>query len=163
MPVIELVIDGINEPAARVLTDEDVAALRGDLAAFKADLQAEVNRRRDLLIDGGFDFEGHVIQSRATDRENIAALALDAEKAIDRGASAGDYGWHPSYPAPFGFIMADNQVAPIDAFQMVAMRQAGAAFKARLTFYARALKDQIETAADHDAATAVVTLASWPT
>lgn len=163
--MIEALIEG-GEVTLRELSPEEIADVLGPIEDLKDLERAEVNAERDRRIDGGFAFavEGvtYVVQSRQTDRENIEALARDADKAIAAGALAGDFAWNDRYPAPFGFIMADNQIVPIDAHQMVAMREAGAAFKANLTFFARSLKAEIDAAPDHATARAVRQGATWP-
>lgn len=103
---------------------------------------------RDARIEGGFEYLGHIIQSRASDRENIAALGADAAEAIRLGAVAEDYLWHPGFPTGFGFITEANVVLPLDAFQMRDLRSRGLSFKAGQTFHARDLKDAVLSAAD---------------
>lgn len=151
--------DGSGESVLAPISAEEVY---GPLSSFKLLLKAQVNAERDKRIEGGFDFNGHLIQSRATDRENIAALAADAERAIAGGKQAGDYAWHPRFSQGFGFIVEDNSVVPMDAFDMRAMRERGFAFKADQTFYAVSLKAAIDLADDYATAAAVVQDASWP-
>lgn len=123
------------------------------------ELCVRVDEERDRRIDDGFMFEGHRFQSRPSDRENIAALGIDALEAIRLGAEAGDYMWHPLFPDGFGFITQNNETVPLDAYQMRDLRTAGMAFKGALTFYARALKDAVIAAGDGGA---VDIKTGWP-
>ena len=107
------------------------------------DICRQIDAWRDARINGGFSYMGHTFQSRATDRENIAALGADAADAIRDGAAAGDYLWHPDFPTGFGFITEANITVPMDAFQTKGLRSRGLAFKASQTFHARDLKDAV--------------------
>ena len=110
-------------------------------------LLARVDAERDRRIDGGFTFEGQVYQSRPSDRENVMGAAQLAMGAIGQGAQPGDLRWADP-DEDFVWITADNQLVPLDAPQVVALFQAGVAFKSALTFHARALKDALLEAAD---------------
>lgn len=145
-----------------VLVEISAEELYGPLDDYKKALRTRVNAIRDQRISGGFAFLTYRIQSRATDRENILALAAQAAAAIAAGAEVGDYTWGGLYPAGFGFIVEDNSVIPIDAQTMVAMRDRGFDFKAGQTFYAVSLKAAVDAAADHAAAAAVIQGATWP-
>lgn len=102
-----------------------------------------IDNLRDARIDGGFEYMGHRFQSRASDRENIAALGADASEAIRDGKAEGDYLWHPEFPQGFGFINEANVAVPMDAFQMKGLRGRGTGYKAAQTFHARDLKDAV--------------------
>lgn len=128
----------------------------------KAAKQAKINATRDLRVDKGFLFAGYRIQSRPSDRENIANLGLDARDAVAKGAVAGDYFWHPQFPDGFGFITATNETIPLDAIQMEALRARGIEFKGALTFFARQLKNQVAAAADDAALDAIDIESGWP-
>lgn len=168
--IVEAVtIDGFLYPIVSVqcLSDEERTALSIlphvlSLDELKAQLRAEVDATRDQRIAGGFDFNGYRIQSRASDRENIANLGLDARDAVAAGAEVGDYFWHPQFPQGFAFITADNEIVPLDAHQMVALRDRGIEFKAGQTFYGRGLKDQVDAAADQAALDAIDLTTGWP-
>lgn len=144
--------------------DSEIAAV--NVATKKAELVAsmlsKVDNIRNTRIARGFTFEGHTFQSDVSDRENIANLGLDACEAISNGAQPGDYFWHPKFPNGFGFITADNQTIPMDAYQMSALRDRGIEFKASQTFYARSLKDQIIANADNDPESVNIN-DNWPT
>lgn len=100
-----------------------------------------VNEERDRRIDGGMTHAGHVFQTRASDRENIANLGLLALMQTSSGAATpGDLRWlRPD--KDFEWITADNQRVTMDAFAMRDFYQAGMAFKDALTFFARDTKD----------------------
>lgn len=101
-----------------------------------------INKLRDSKIDSGFEFRGNVYQSRPSDRENIMGASIAAKMAIDSGAQVGDYRW--SNPdSDFMWITMDNQLIPMDAYDVIELYQTGAAFKTALTFKARQLKDEI--------------------
>ncbi len=151
-------VDGVEtwhpRAALTIWTDDERAAhgivrIEVPAAAPSAeDICRQIDNFRDQRIDGGFEYLGHIIQSRASDRENIAALGSDAAEAVREGAEAGDYLWHPGFPAGFGFITAANIAVPLDAIQMKGLRSRGLAFKAAQTFHARDLKDAVLAAED---------------
>ncbi|MCS3467078.1 hypothetical protein M2401_000799 [Pseudomonas sp. JUb42] len=100
----------------------------------------EVDTERDRRIDAGFTFKGKVIQSRASDRENVSGAAQLAFMAIVGGAQPEDYRWSDP-DAPFQWISADNSLLSLDAADTVAMGRAAAATKQSLIFKARDLKN----------------------
>lgn len=109
-------------------------------AEIRDALVGVVNAQRDARIDGGFAYGGDVYQSRASDRENIQALGVQAQLALLGGAAPGDLRWHGG-PTDFVWILEDNTTVPLDAPGMVGLFQTGIAFKSALTFTARAKKD----------------------
>lgn len=131
--------------------------------AFRATLIcATVDSIRDARIAGGFSFEAggesYEIQSRQSDRENILGLGFAAAQAIAAGAQPGDLRWL-SPGDDFRFITATNDEIPMDAFTVAALYARGLAHKASLTYFAKALKDQVRAAEDP---TAVDILTGWP-
>lgn len=148
------------EEEADWLARNSVAAT---FARAQENLVAEINVLRDAKISGGFAHDGHAFQSRQSDRENILGKGYKAQFAVLAGAEEGDLFWDPMTGSnPFVWITADNQLVTRDAHQMVALKDAGETFKAGLTFYARALKDAVLAAADHDALEAIDITAGWP-
>lgn len=134
-----------------------------DLVISKQMVANLVNALRDTKISGGFVHNGNAFQSRQSDRENILGKGYKAQFAVLAGAEEGDLFWDPMTGSnPFVWITADNQLVTRDAYQMVALKDAGETFKAGLTFYARALKDAVLAAADHDALEAIDITAGWP-
>lgn len=111
---------------------------------------AQVDAERDRRIDGGFTFSGHTFQSRPSDRENVMGAAQLAMGAISQGVQPGNLRW-AAPDQDFVWITADNQLVPLDAFAVVALFQAGVAFKSAMTFHARALKDALLEASDPNA------------
>lgn len=108
---------------------------------------AEVDMNRDARIEGGFMFAGHRFQSRPSDRENIMGAAQLAIAAMAQGATAGNLRW-ANPDQDFVWITADNDLFAMDAPTTLGLFQTGVAFKSRMTFYARALKDALLTAED---------------
>ena len=100
----------------------------------------DVNTERDRRIDAGFTFEGKLYQSGPSDRENIAGIGTFALAAISNGAQVGDLRWKDS-TKDFGWIASDNTITPMDAQTAWAFSQAGAAYKEKLIFMARNLKN----------------------
>lgn len=111
------------------------------------ELTAAVDAERDRRIDGGFTFAGHRFQSRPSDRENVMGAAQLALAAMSQGAGAGNLRWADP-DQDFVWITAENDLFPMDAPTTVGLFQAGVAFKSRLTFYARGLKDALLAAED---------------
>jgi hypothetical protein len=70
--------------------------------------------------------------------------------AILGGAAAGDLRWADP-DADFAWITADNSLMPMDAQTAVELGKAWAAYKERLIFAARALKDMAQLPADYTA------------
>ncbi|QBX37213.1 DUF4376 domain-containing protein [Brevundimonas sp. S30B] len=118
----------------------------------------DIDRERDRRIDSGFTFMGHRFQSRPSDRENIMGAAQLAVGAIGQGAEPGNLRW-ANPDQDFVWITADNQLVPLDAYQVLALFQAGVAFKSALTFHARGLKD---AAAEAEDLTAFEWRNGWP-
>jgi hypothetical protein len=110
----------------------------------------QVDAERDRRAAAGFDFNGKLIQSRDQDRENITGKAMLAFIAILGGAAAGDLRWADP-DADFAWITADNSLMPMDAQTAVELGKAWAAYKERLIFAARALKDMAQLPADYTA------------
>jgi hypothetical protein len=113
------------------------------LAARREEVKRMVDVIRDLRIDSGFSHQGHDYQSRPSDRENIMGAAQSASFAIASGAETGDLRWADPN-TDFVWIAADNQLVPMDPWDVLALFQRGVQFKSAQTFYARALKDAIE-------------------
>lgn len=105
-----------------------------------APLAGDVNRERDFRISNGFVFNGKLFQSRSDDRENIAGAGTLASIAIMGGAQRGNYRWHGG-AEDFVWIAADNSLVPLDAFDVVDLGKAAAAWKSAHIFAARLLKD----------------------
>lgn len=153
---------------------EDVAAIEAALEACPPapaetpltpeQLVARINQERDRRIAGGFDHDGHRFQSRQSDRENIIRKGDRADAAVLAGAVADDLLWDVTTEGQdFVFITADNASLSRDAFQMVALRDAGERFKQAVTFYARGLKDAVLAAETDAERTAILVTADWPT
>jgi hypothetical protein len=100
----------------------------------------QVDEERDRRISAGFTFNGKLIQSRDSDRENVSGAAQLAFMAIVGGAQPGDYRWSDP-DAPFQWIAADNTLLTLDAPDTVAMGRTAAATKQGLIFKARDLKN----------------------
>lgn len=112
-----------------------------------AEICREIDNERDARIDGGFTFGAHTYQSRPSDRENVMGAAQLALAYLGAGGDPLSLRW--SNPdADFVWIAADNQTVPMTADDVVALLQAGVAFKSALTFYARAMKDAVIAAED---------------
>lgn len=107
----------------------------------------QIDAERDRRIDGGFTFNGTRLQSRPSDRENVMGAAQLALAHLSSGRDQESLRW-ASPDADFVWITADNGTISLTAPQTVAMFQAGVAFKSALTFYARAMKDNVIEAED---------------
>lgn len=103
-------------------------------------LCAAIDAERDLRIDGGFAFNGSRFQSRASDRENIMGAAQLALAYLGAGGDPTSLRWADP-TKDFGWITEDNSTVQMTAPAVVALFQAGIAFKSALTFRARDLKD----------------------
>lgn len=121
-------------------------------------IATSIDKERDRRINGGFEWNGMTFQSRASDRENILGSAQLAMAAIGQGAQPGDYHW-ANPDGDFEWILADNSKINLDAWDVMGLFQTGVAFKAALTFYARALKDAVLEAEDP---TSIDVVNGWP-
>lgn len=136
-------------PGSEVLTEE-LRVIDGEPYLFQTFQEAPdlitplieaVNVERDRRIDAGMTYGGHLFQTRASDRENIANLGLLAMMKIESGAATpGDLRWFRP-DKDFEWITADNQRVTMDAFGMRDFYLTGMAFKEALTFFARDVKD----------------------
>lgn len=118
----------------------------------------EIDSERDARIDGGFTFGAHTYQSRPSDRENVMGAAQLALAYLGGGGDPSSLRW-ANPDADFVWIAADNQTVPLTAPEVVALFQAGVAFKSALTFYARAMKDAVIAAENPSS---VLWQDSWP-
>lgn len=107
-----------------------------------AEICREIDNERDARIDGGFTFGAHTYQSRTSDRENVMGAAQLALAYLGAGGDPSSLRW-ANPDDDFVWIAADNQTVPLTAADVVALFQAGVAFKSALTFYARAMKDAV--------------------
>ena len=126
---------------------------------------AQIDAKRDAIIEGGFDFhlngQVHRIQSRQSDRENVMGLAQAAQGAIMAGSQPGDLRWiTPSQD--FGFITADNTIIALDARDMLSMYEQGLGFKAAATFHARDLKNAVLACQTDEEISALDLTSGWP-
>lgn len=122
------------------------------------DLCVHIDRERDRRIDGGFTFAGARFQSRPSDRENIMGAAQLAMAWMGADGDPDTLRWS-SPTADFAWITEDNTTMPMSASAVVALFQAGVAFKSALTFFARDLKDAVIAAADPSS---IDIEAGWP-
>lgn len=122
------------------------------------DICREIDKERDRRIDGGFTFRDTPFQSRPSDRENIMGAAQLAMAFMAAGGDPESLRWADP-DKDFVWIAADNTIIPMSPMDVVALFQAGVAFKSALTFYARALKDAVIDAEDP---TTVDVIGGWP-
>lgn len=108
---------------------------------------ARIDKIRDNRIDSGFSWNGMRFQSRPSDRENIMGASALAMAYIGAGGSPDETKWADP-ESDFEWILEDNGRTVLSAGAMVALFQAGVAFKSAQTFYARALKDALSEADD---------------
>lgn len=110
-------------------------------------IKSRIDKMRDARIDGGFSWNEMRFQSRPSDRENIMGAAQLAMGFIAAGGDPSSLRW-ANPDADFEWILADNGRTNMGALDVIALFQAGVAFKSEQTFYARALKDAVEAADD---------------
>jgi hypothetical protein len=139
----------LDDDGKRVLSTRTVRAKTAEeMEPLRAQRRAAVMAKRDEVIDAGFSFNGVIFQTSATDRENISGAAQMAFMALLAGGKLpGDLRWHDGAD-DFGWIALDNGVVPMDAPTVIEFAKAVAGFKSACIFYARYLKDQIDTAAN---------------
>lgn len=104
---------------------------------------SDVMSERDDRIRSNFIWNGHEIQSREDDRENILGASTLATVAIMNGAQPGDVFWADAN-TPFTWIVANNSIITLDAFQMVDMGRKALEHKKFLIYKAKTIKDQVE-------------------
>ena len=150
----------VDATGKRVLSTRTVRAkTSGEMEPIRVQARGAVNVKRDAVIDGGFTFQGHVFQTAASDRENIAGAAQLAFMALLAGGKVpGDLRWHDG-DQDFGWIALDNSVVPMDAPTVIQFAKEVAAFKSGCIFYARYLKDAIDAAVNP---AAIEINAGWP-
>ena len=111
-----------------------------DPAKKAAAFAASVNAERDRRIAAGFYYGPHKFDWDDATKARVTGAAASAGFAIGAGAVAGDYYWHGG-TTPFGWILQDNSVLPLDAQGMFAVSQAAMAHEAAHVFAARAIKE----------------------
>lgn len=121
-------------------------------------ISRRIDKIRDTRIDSGFAWNGMHFQSRPSDRENIMGASALAMAYIGAGGSPDETKWADP-ENDFEWILEDNGRTVLSAGAVVALFQAGVAFKSAQTFYARALKDAI---AEADDPSTVDIINGWP-
>lgn len=147
--------DEVEHPAAALTLWSDLELAAHGIVRTKVptlpptsdEICREIDAERDARIDGGFTFGAHTYQSRPSDRENVMGAAQLALAYLGSGGDPLSLRW-ANPDADFVWIAADNQAVPLTAADVVALFQAGVAFKSALTFYARAMKDAVIEAED---------------
>lgn len=136
--------DGLTRNLERCLSFSQSAAwsISPPVEETASSICAAIDRERDKRIDSGFTFRGNTYQSRPSDRENVMGAAQLALAYLGAGGDPSSLRW-ANPDADFVWIAADNQTLPLTAADVVALFQAGVAFKSALTFYARAMKDAV--------------------
>ena len=103
-----------------------------------------VNHERDKRLRSGFPLEIrgqiHSFDSDDASVKRITGAAALAGFAIAAGATSGDYTW--AGPGSFSWITQANEVIPVDAFEMMELGKAAAAWEQANVFAARDLKVQ---------------------
>lgn len=110
-------------------------------------ISKRIDKIRDTRIDSGFSWNGMRFQSRPSDRENIMGASALAMAYIGAGGLPDETKWADP-ENDFEWILEDNGRTVLSAGAVVALFQAGVAFKSAQTFYARALKDDLSAADD---------------
>lgn len=103
---------------------------------------AQVDQIRDTYIAAGFDFNGHVFQSRPEDLINISGVATAATAAIISGAAAGSYRWADPN-SDFAWLDTSNVPVPMDAQTFIQLGAAAMKHKSALIWIGRSIKDRI--------------------
>lgn len=152
-------------PSYAVIDADGVVTIFADqhtLDQQKASLCTAIDVMRDEKIDSGFAFDGHRYQTRPSDRENIMGANTAALAAVIAGVQSGNLRWaDPDHD--FVWITEANELVAMDAPTVMAFYKEGLAFKSRLTFFARQLKDSVLAAATVEELDAIDTQAGWPT
>jgi hypothetical protein len=115
------------------------------VSVTSADVEAEKARRLALFTFNGaaFDF----VDDKGSESNIQGAYSL-AFSAIIQGKQAGDLRW--ADPASdFGWIAHDNSIVTMDAPTVIEFGKAAAAYKSKLIFRARALKNMNPIPADY--------------
>lgn len=101
----------------------------------------EVDLERDRRTALGFYYKGHLMQARPADIDNMTGAAFRAFISISQGETIpGDLRWSDP-DSDFGWIDADNEILPIDAFDMIEMGTLAMKHKKDHIFAARDLKN----------------------
>lgn len=167
LPFAPFISDEVEHPADALAnwSDLELAAhgiVRTEVSEpppTAAEICREIDNERDTRIDGGFTFGANTYQSRPSDRENVMGAAQLALAYLGADGDPSSLRW-ANPDADFVWIAADNQTVPLTAADVVALLQAGVAFKSALTFYARAMKDAVIAAEDPSS---VPWRDNWPT
>ncbi len=127
----------------------------------KAEMLAIVQSERDRRMRLPFAFAGHTFDYDDQSQKRITGAAALAGFALTLGGKLpGDSLWHGG-AEPFVWIAADNQLVPMDAVMCFGLGQAAANWESAHIFAAKALKNAIEVAEDHDDLDAINIEAGW--
>lgn len=128
----------------RTFFEVDVDWLRGPI-------WERAKAARDAAIDGGAPTPAGVVDSDALSRSNITGASIGAMLAQSSGA-----------PFSVEWTLKNNSVVTLDAAQMIALGLAVLAHVNACHDHARALREQIEAAADVTALLQIDVSAGWP-
>ncbi len=120
-------------------------------APLRTVLWERAKAARDAAIDGGAPTPAGVVDSDALSRSNITGASIGAMLAQSSGA-----------PFSVEWTLKNNSVVTLDAAQMIALGLAVLAHVNACHDHARALREQIEAAADVPALLQIDVSAGWP-
>lgn len=132
------------------------------LAQRQAEMARAVNAERDQRMRSPFTFGANQFDYDSDSQKRITGAGALAHIAITVGGKQpDDLRWHDG-AADFVWIAADNTLVAMDAQTVLAFGQAAGAWESAHIFAARALKDAIAVAADHDALDLIDITTGWP-
>ena len=125
-------------------------------------MASAVNAERDQRMRSPFTFGANQFDYDSDSQKRITGAGALAHIAITVGGKQpDDLRWHDG-TADFVWIAADNTLVPMDAQTVLAFGQAAGAWESAHIFAARALKDAIAVAADHEALDLIDITTGWP-
>lgn len=102
----------------------------------------DVDAERDRRTAETFKFKNRLYQLRPGDIQNITGAALAATLAIMNGAQPGNLRWSDP-DKDFEWIATNNNTVAMDAQTVVEFANAAMAWRSRLIFIARSIKDRL--------------------
>jgi hypothetical protein len=109
---------------------------------------------------------GHAIQTDEASKAKILGVALTAALGLIDELTAASMAGRPFDPANLTFseqfTMADNFVADLDTFSAIAVAKSAGGYVSQVYARARALRDQIEAAANIDDLALIDIHSGWP-
>jgi hypothetical protein len=159
-PVYTVTNNAVTETTAVISRDPNLIAVQ--LVQEKARLSILVDGSCVTKLNAGFTFAGKPYQTDAVSVTRLQSASIAALAAIAAGHGApGNLRWADPN-TDFAWIATDNTMNTMDAPTLLAFAMGAVALGQKLILFSRALKDQLNAAADFPTLRAIDLSTGWP-